>query len=218
MRSKSVDSLIHALRMGDAIGADGVVLHPGSTREASRRTRRCARVGEVFRQALAESERCRLLLENTAGAGNTLGRTLRGAARADRPRRRRQAHRRLPRLLPHARQRLRHPRRPRSSREVVDDCDEDRRHRPPALPARERLADPARLEPRPPRAARRGRARRARAARRSSSEPRFEGLPALFEGRRGGQGARTHLEQIAICASLRKRGLARRRRRAKRGS
>ena len=32
MRQKSVASLIHALRMGDEIGADGVVLHPGSTR------------------------------------------------------------------------------------------------------------------------------------------------------------------------------------------
>ena len=31
MRKKSADSLIHALRMGDEIRADGVVLHPGST-------------------------------------------------------------------------------------------------------------------------------------------------------------------------------------------
>src|SRR3954449_6588046 len=31
MRKKSADSLIHALRMGDEIGAAGVVLHPGST-------------------------------------------------------------------------------------------------------------------------------------------------------------------------------------------
>jgi deoxyribonuclease-4 len=74
MRAKSAASLVHALRMGDEIGADGVVLHPGSTlgepHDAS-----LARVGEMVRHALAESDSCRLLLENTAGAGNTLGRS-----------------------------------------------------------------------------------------------------------------------------------------------
>jgi deoxyribonuclease IV len=74
MRRKSSDSLVHALRMGDEIGADGVVLHPGSTvgepiGEALRR------VGQMLEHALGESESCRLLLENTAGAGNTLGRS-----------------------------------------------------------------------------------------------------------------------------------------------
>ena len=33
------------------------------------------RVGEMVRHALSESDGCRLLLENTAGAGNTLGRS-----------------------------------------------------------------------------------------------------------------------------------------------
>ena len=33
------------------------------------------RVGRMMRQALGESDRCRLLLENTAGAGNTIGRS-----------------------------------------------------------------------------------------------------------------------------------------------
>jgi deoxyribonuclease-4 len=74
MRKKSADSLIHALRMGDEIKADGVVVHPGSTvgepmEEAFKR------VAEMVKHALAESDRCRLLLENTAGAGNTIGRT-----------------------------------------------------------------------------------------------------------------------------------------------
>ena len=74
MRKKSGDSLVHALRMGDEIGADGVVLHPGSTvgepiEEA------LPRVGQMLEHALGESESCRLLLENTAGAGNTLGRS-----------------------------------------------------------------------------------------------------------------------------------------------
>jgi deoxyribonuclease IV len=74
MRKKSADSLIHALRMGDEIGADGVVLHPGST-VGEPHDEALPRVGEMLKHALAESDRCRLLLENTAGAGNTLGRT-----------------------------------------------------------------------------------------------------------------------------------------------
>jgi deoxyribonuclease-4 len=74
MRRKSADSLIHALRMGDEIRADGVVLHPGST-VGEPHDEALARVGEMLRHALAESDRSRLLLENTAGAGNTIGRS-----------------------------------------------------------------------------------------------------------------------------------------------
>src|SRR5918994_6788256 len=71
MRRKSADSLIHALRMGDEIGADGVVVHPGSTL-GEPHDEALERAGELFVHALAESDSCRLLLENTAGAGNTL--------------------------------------------------------------------------------------------------------------------------------------------------
>jgi deoxyribonuclease IV len=74
MRKKSAASLIHALRMGDEIKADGVVLHPGST-VGEPRDEALPRVGEMLKHALSESEGCRLLLENTAGAGNTLGRS-----------------------------------------------------------------------------------------------------------------------------------------------
>jgi deoxyribonuclease-4 len=74
MRKKSADSLIHALRMGDEIKADGVVVHPGST-VGEPKDEALPRVGEMVRHALSESERCRLLLENTAGAGNTIGRS-----------------------------------------------------------------------------------------------------------------------------------------------
>jgi deoxyribonuclease IV len=74
MRKKSADSLIHALRMGDEIRADGVVLHPGST-VGEPHDEALARVAEMLKHALTESDRCRLLLENTAGAGNTLGRS-----------------------------------------------------------------------------------------------------------------------------------------------
>jgi deoxyribonuclease-4 len=74
MRKKSANSLIHALRMGDEIGADGVVLHPGST-VGEPMEEALARVGEMVKHALGESDKCRLLLENTAGAGNTIGRS-----------------------------------------------------------------------------------------------------------------------------------------------
>jgi deoxyribonuclease IV len=74
MRKKSNDSLVHALRMGDEIGADGVVLHPGST-VGEPHEEALPRVGDMLRHALAESDSCPLLLEDTAGAGNTLGRT-----------------------------------------------------------------------------------------------------------------------------------------------
>jgi deoxyribonuclease-4 len=74
MRAKSAASLIHALRMGDEIGADGVVLHPGST-VGEPHGESLGRAGEMLRHALAESDSCRLLLENTAGAGNTIGRS-----------------------------------------------------------------------------------------------------------------------------------------------
>jgi deoxyribonuclease-4 len=74
IRRKSVESLVHALSMGDQIGAAGVVLHPGSTlgEPHDQAMKRC---GEAFRHALDETESCPLLLEDTAGSGNTLGRS-----------------------------------------------------------------------------------------------------------------------------------------------
>jgi deoxyribonuclease-4 len=74
IRRKSIDSLIHSLRTGDRIGAAGVVLHPGST-VGEPHGEALTRVGEALRQALEDSDACPLLLEDTAGAGNTLGRT-----------------------------------------------------------------------------------------------------------------------------------------------
>jgi deoxyribonuclease IV len=76
MRRKSADSLIHALRMGDEIRADGVVIHPGST-VGEPHEEALARAGQMFEHALEESDSCRRWLENTAGAGNTLGRSFR---------------------------------------------------------------------------------------------------------------------------------------------
>ncbi|HEX8744684.1 MAG TPA: deoxyribonuclease IV [Thermoleophilaceae bacterium] len=74
VREKSLASLSHALRVGDAIGADGVVVHPGSTL-GEPLDESIERVGYAVRHALGESESCPLLLENTAGAGGTIGRS-----------------------------------------------------------------------------------------------------------------------------------------------
>ncbi|WP_164671776.1 TIM barrel protein, partial [Pseudomonas viridiflava] len=73
LRHKSRDSLVHALQLGDRIGAAGVVLHPGSAK-GEPNEEALPRVAEILREALDESDRCDLLLENTAGAGDTIGR------------------------------------------------------------------------------------------------------------------------------------------------
>jgi deoxyribonuclease IV len=75
MRRKSLVSLTHSLRVGQQIGASGVVLHPGSAKTGDPGAA-IARAGETIREALAESEGCPLHLENTAGAGGTLGRSI----------------------------------------------------------------------------------------------------------------------------------------------
>jgi deoxyribonuclease IV len=74
IRAKSLTSLTQSLRVGDAIGATGVVLHPGSAKTGDV-DEAIARAGEVIREALAESDHCALHLEDTAGAGGTLGRS-----------------------------------------------------------------------------------------------------------------------------------------------
>jgi deoxyribonuclease-4 len=74
IRAKSLTSLIHSLRIGDAIGACCVVLHPGSALRGDPAPA-IARAGELFRAALAETDACPLQLENTAGTGGTLGRS-----------------------------------------------------------------------------------------------------------------------------------------------
>lgn len=74
MREKSLLSLIQSLRVGVGIGAVGVVLHPGSAKKGDV-GQAIKRAGKVIKEALAESERCPLLLEDTAGAGGTLGRS-----------------------------------------------------------------------------------------------------------------------------------------------
>ena len=80
VRQKSLDALAHALRTGDRIGAHGVVVHPGST-VGEPLEEAIERVGEAIRHVLGESESCPLYLENTAGAGGTIGRSFEELAR-----------------------------------------------------------------------------------------------------------------------------------------
>jgi deoxyribonuclease IV len=74
IRRKSLASLTHHLQSGDAVRAQGVVLHPGSAK-GEPVEEALPRVAEILREALNESDSCPLLLENTAGAGDTLGRS-----------------------------------------------------------------------------------------------------------------------------------------------
>jgi deoxyribonuclease IV len=74
IRAKTRTSLIASLRAGDALGATAVVLHPGSALKGKVGPA-IRRAGTVIRQALGETDACALHLENTAGAGGTLGRS-----------------------------------------------------------------------------------------------------------------------------------------------
>lgn len=71
---KSLTSLIHSLTVGAAIGADAVVLHAGSALSGDP-IKAVERAGKLIGEALAETDGCRLDIENTAGAGGTLGRS-----------------------------------------------------------------------------------------------------------------------------------------------
>jgi deoxyribonuclease-4 len=73
LRVKSLTSLTHALRIGDGIGAAGVVLHPGAQKGEPHRPS-MKRAAKVIAAALKDSERCPLLLEQTAGHKGLLGR------------------------------------------------------------------------------------------------------------------------------------------------
>jgi deoxyribonuclease-4 len=73
LRKKSLASLTHALRIGDGIGAAGVVLHPGA-QKGEPLAPSMKRAAKTIAAALADSEGCPLLLEQTAGHKGLLGR------------------------------------------------------------------------------------------------------------------------------------------------
>ena len=74
IRAKTLTSLIASLDAGAALGAHAVILHPGSAKSGEVGPA-ITRAGAVIAEALAETEGCALHLENTAGAGGTLGRS-----------------------------------------------------------------------------------------------------------------------------------------------
>lgn len=207
IREKSHTSLVHALRLGDAIAAGGVVLHPGSA-VGEPHDEALGRVAEALRRALGESERCPLLLENTAGAGETIGRSfeeladLIGRAGGD------------PRLglcldCCHLLASGFDVRTAEGLARVIDDC--------VAEVGLDRLRCLHVNDSKHPLGANRDRhenlpdgelGREGLAA--FLSEPRFEGLPALLETP-GRDGKGPDAEQIAIARELRAEGLAARR-------
>jgi deoxyribonuclease IV len=73
LRKKSLASLTHALRTGDGIGAAGVVLHPGA-QKGEPHGPSMKRAAKVIAAALKDSDKCPLLLEQTAGHKGLLGR------------------------------------------------------------------------------------------------------------------------------------------------
>ena len=76
IRAKTLTSLVTSLRAGAELGAAAVVLHPGSAlKDGGDAKAAIERAGSEIAEALAESEGCPLQLENTAGAGGTLGRS-----------------------------------------------------------------------------------------------------------------------------------------------
>jgi deoxyribonuclease IV len=79
LRRKSLESLTHALRIGDGIGAAGVVLHAGAAKGDPLEVA-LKRACKVISEALKRTDRCPLLLENTAGAMGLLGRDTRELA------------------------------------------------------------------------------------------------------------------------------------------
>jgi deoxyribonuclease-4 len=77
MRQKSLASLIGSLQAGDRLGAVGVVVHPGSALlNGGSPEKAIKRAAAAIKEALAESERCPLHLEEMiegAGGGKRLG-------------------------------------------------------------------------------------------------------------------------------------------------
>jgi deoxyribonuclease-4 len=73
LREKSLASLTHALRIGDGIGAAGVVLHPGA-QKGEPLGPSIKRAAKVIAAAVKDSDSCPLLLEQTAGHKGLLGR------------------------------------------------------------------------------------------------------------------------------------------------
>jgi deoxyribonuclease-4 len=75
LRRASIDALIDELDRAEALGLDGVVLHPGTSAPGEPEPQALDRLARAIRQAFAarRRQRVRLILEHTAGQGASLG-------------------------------------------------------------------------------------------------------------------------------------------------
>jgi deoxyribonuclease-4 len=211
-RARSIKSLTHALRVGDGIGAAGVVLHAGA-RKGEPHDASMKRAAQAIAKALSDSDRCPVLLENTAGTQGPLGRNFDELAD-------------LLELLDgdkrvgicldccHLFASGFDIRTPRALSAVIDEFDDK--------VGLDRLLCLHVNDSKVPLGANRdhhanlGKGKLGDAGLRTFlSEPRFDGLPALLEVP-GPDGHGPDREQVEIAKRLRKRGLAARRRRRRR--
>lgn len=72
---KSRDALVATMKTAERIGLDAVIFHPGSHRENTFESS-LKRLAEACKKTLDVSENTWLLLENCAGAGGTIGRSI----------------------------------------------------------------------------------------------------------------------------------------------
>jgi deoxyribonuclease-4 len=209
-REKSLEALTRALNAGEQLGALGVVLHPGSALQSEDVDGAIKRAGEVIREALEESGSCPLHLEDTAGAGGTLGRSFEELAALIEAS---GGGKRLGVCLDscHLHASGYDMRTPESISDVVDEFDR--------VVGLDRLASLHVNDSMTPLGSNRDRHINlgdgeigAAGIAAFLSEPRFEGLPAIFEGP-GFTGKAVEPEDIENMIKLRKRGLTARKKR-----
>jgi deoxyribonuclease-4 len=209
-REKSLEALTLALNAGEQLGALGVVLHPGSALQSEDVDGAIKRAGEVIREALEESGSCPLHLEDTAGAGGTLGRSFEELAALIEAS---GGGKRLGVCLDscHLHASGYDMRTPESISDVVDEFDR--------VVGLDRLASLHVNDSMTPLGSNRDRHINlgdgeigAAGIAAFLSEPRFEGLPAIFEGP-GFTGKAVEPEDIENMIKLRKRGLTARKKR-----
>ena len=208
IRDKTLASLTTSLRMGAALGAVGVVLHPGSALKTARSDPALERAAEVIAEALAESETARctwrtppaLAARSAARSRSSRGCSSSPAATSG------SGSAWTPATCYASGYDIRTAR---ALGAVLDEFDRvvgiDRL----GLAAHQRLRRRAWLQPRPPREPGDGEIGRKGCAA-FLSEPRFEGLPCVLEGP-GAKGKAVDADDMAWALKLRRQGLRARR-------
>lgn len=80
-QAQSLDSLICEMRLCESYALPLLNLHPGSSLKLISTEAACDRIAEAINRAHAETSRVTVVLENTAGAGGTIGATFEELAR-----------------------------------------------------------------------------------------------------------------------------------------